>query len=105
MNKKLFAVLKLLLPFVAIAISVLTYYKVEDNGKQKKTDHPYYLYFLAVIGAVILLEILIGLFNEKIRKRILYKAPFLTGVIVFLLLLNYITTKTTMLPTLYFPSL
>ncbi len=105
MKKKLFTVLKLLLPFIAIAISVLVYYKVEDNGKQKKMAHPYYLYFLALVGAVILLEILIGLFNEKIRKRILYKAPFLTGVIVFLLLLNFVTTKTTMLPTLYFPSL
>ena len=58
MKKKLFAVLKLLLPFIAIAISVLVYYKVEDNGKQKKMAHPYYLYFLALVGAVILLEIL-----------------------------------------------
>lgn len=105
MKKKLSTVLKLLLPFLAIAISVLLYYKVENNGKQKAMDHPYYLYFLAVIGGVILLEILIGIFNEKVRKRILHKAPFLTGVIVFLMLLNYITTKTTILPTLYFPSL
>ena len=105
MKKKLFAALKLLLPFIAIAISVLVYYKVEDNGKQKQMDHPYYLYFIAAIGAVIFIEILISFFNEKIRKRILHKAPFLTGVIVFLLLLNYITTKTTLLPTLYFPSL
>ncbi len=105
MKKKLFTVLKLLLPFIAIAISVLVYYQAADNGKQKKTEHPYYLYFIYVLGAVILLEILIGLFNEKIRKRIIHKAPFLTGVIVFLLLLNYITTKTTLLPTLYFPSL
>lgn len=105
MKKKLFTVLKLLLPFIAIAISVLVYYQAADNGKQKKTEHPYYLYFIAVLGAVILIEILIGLFNENIRKRIIHKAPFLTGVIVFLLLLNYITTKTTLLPTLYFPSL
>ena len=105
MKKKLFTVLKLLLPFIAIAISILVYYQAADNGKQKKTAHPYYLFFLGVLGAVILLEILIGLFNEKIRKRIIHKTPFLTGVIVFLLLLNYVTTKTTLLPTLYFPSL
>lgn len=105
MKKKLFAVLKLLLPFIAIAISILIYYNVPNNGKQKQTAHPYYLYFIGVIGAVILLEILIGCFNHNIRKRILHKAPFLTGVIVFLLLLNFITTKTTALPTLYFPSL
>ena len=67
--------------------------------------HPYYLYLLVVIGAVIIIEILIGLFYDKIRQRILHKAPFLTGVIVFLALLNFVTTKTTLLPTLYFPSL
>ena len=105
MKKKLFAILKLLLPFIAIAISVLIYYTVSDNGKQKKTDHPYYLFLLYAIGAVILIEILIGVFNEDIKKRILHKAPFLTGVIVFLALLNFITTKTLLLPTLYFPSL
>ncbi|MBP5492199.1 MAG: ABC transporter permease subunit [Clostridiales bacterium] len=105
MKKKLFAVLKLLLPFLAIAISVLIYYTVSDNGKQKKTDHPYYLFLLYAIGAVILIEILIGVFNIDIKKRILHKAPFLTGVIVFLALLNFITTKTLLLPTLYFPSL
>ena len=105
MRKKLFAVTKLLLPFLAIAISVLLYYFIQDNGKQKKTAHPYYLYLLAVIGGVILLEIVIGFFVKDVQKRILHKAPFLTGVIVFLALLNYVTTKTTMLPTLYFPSL
>lgn len=105
MRKKLFAVSKLLLPFIAIAISVLLYYSIEDNGKQKKTAHPYYLYLLAVIGIVILIEIIAGLFVKSIKKRILHKAPFLTGVIVFLMLLNFVTTKTTMLPTLYFPSL
>ena len=78
MNKKLFTVLKLLLPFIAIAISVLIYYNIENNGKQKKMDHPYYLYLLAVIGGVILLEILIGLFNEKIRKRIIPGNPIPT---------------------------
>lgn len=105
MGKKLFAALKLLLPFVAIAVSFALYYLVEDNGKQKKMEHPYYLWFLAVIGGVIILEIVIGIFNEKIRSRILYKAPFLTGVIVFLAFLNFVTTKTLLLPTLYFPSL
>ncbi|MBR2750018.1 MAG: ABC transporter permease subunit [Clostridiales bacterium] len=105
MRNKLFTVSKLLLPFIAIAISVLLYYYIPNNGKQKQTAHPYYLFFLAVIGSVILIEILIGLFVQSIRKRVIHKAPFLTGVIVFLALLNFVTSKTTLLPTLYFPSL
>lgn len=105
MRNKIYASLKLLLPFVAIAFSILAYYAIKDNGKQKQTEHPYYLFLIGAIGAVILIEIIIGLFNESIRKRIITKAPLLTGAIVFLLLLNIVTTKTTLLPTLYFPSL
>ena len=105
MNKKLYAAIKLVLPFIAIALSILAYYGIANNGKQKQTEHPYYLWLIGAVGALILVEIVIGLFNIDIRKRILSKAPFLTGVIVFLLLLNVVTSKTTLLPTLYFPSL
>lgn len=103
--KKIKFVIRLSLPFIAVIISNLVYYLVKDNGKQKEMAHPYYLYFLYLIAAVILMEYIVAIFNEKIRKRIIYKTPFLTGIIVFLLLLNYITTKTLLLPTLYFPSL
>ncbi|MBO7452931.1 MAG: ABC transporter permease subunit [Clostridiales bacterium] len=105
MNRKLLAFLKLTLPFVAIALSIAAYYGIADNGKQKQTEHPYYLWLIGVVGAVILIEIIIGLFVHSIRSRIIGKAPFLTGVLVFLLLLNVVTSKTTLLPTLYFPSL
>ncbi len=105
MKNKLFIIFKLLLPYLVIAISVLVYYDVKNNGKQKKTEHPYYIYLLIAIGIFIFINILIGIFNKKIRQRVVYKAPFVTGVIVFLLVLNYITSKTLILPTLYFPSL
>lgn len=105
MKNKLFTVLKLMLPFVAIAVSILIYYGVVDNGKQKQMEHPYYLYLITVIGAFILIGILVGFFNQKIWDSIVYKTPFYTGVIAFLLVLNYLTSKTLLLPTLYFPSL
>lgn len=105
MSKRLYPWLKLLLPFVAIAISVLAYYFIADSGKQKKTDHPYYLFLLGAIGAVFLIAVIAGLFKDSIRKDTIERAPLITGAIVFLLLLNIITTKTTLLPTLYFPSL
>ena len=105
MNKKLYALIKLILPFVAIALSIFLYYGISDNGKQKQTEHPYYLYLIGAIGAVVLIEIIVGIFNQSIKTRILSKAPLITGAIVFLMILNVITTKTTLLPTLYFPSL
>lgn len=105
MEKKLFLALKSLLPFFAIAVSILVYYKVDDNGKQKGTQHPYYIYLLALIAVIFAIAILIGIFHKKTRDRVVYKAPFITGVILFLLVLNYLTSKTLLLPTLYFPSL
>lgn len=105
MKNKILAVLKLLLPYLAIAISILAYYIIPGNGKQKMTDHPYYVYFLLAFGICLLIAIIIGAFVSKVRNAVLEKAPFYTGVIVFLLFLNVITSKTLLLPTLYFPSL
>ncbi len=105
MKNKILAVLKLLLPYLAIAISILAYYIIPGNGKQKPTEHPYYIYLLLFLGACLLIAIIIGIFVSKVRSSVLEKAPFYTGVIVFLLFLNVITSKTLLLPTLYFPSL
>ena len=58
-----------------------------------------------MIAILVLIEIVIGVFNRKVLNKIIYKAQFVTGVVVFLTVLNYLTTKTELLPTLYFPSL
>ncbi len=105
MRDKLINIVKLLLPFIALAVSILIYYIIGNNGKQKATNHPYFIWFLVAIAVVYIILCVTGLFIEKILKHILYKAPLLTGVILFLGLLNFLTTKTTILPTLYFPSL
>lgn len=105
MKNKFYTIIKLILPFIAVLLSVIIYYQIPDNGKQKEMNYPYYLYLLYVIAVVIAIEIVLGIFNEKIRNRIIYKAPFLTGFIVFLLILNILTSKLTVLPTLFFPSL
>ena len=52
MKNKLFIIFKLLLPYLVIAISVLVYYDVKNNGKQKKTEHPYYIFHLAAQSSV-----------------------------------------------------
>ncbi|MCR5607579.1 MAG: ABC transporter permease subunit [Lachnospiraceae bacterium] len=105
MREKLLKILKLILPYIAIAVSILVYYKVGDNGKQKQMAHPYYIYFITLIGVLLLIAQIVSIFYSDIRDKVEYKTPFYTGVIVFLLVLNTITTKTTLHPTLYFPSL
>ncbi|MBQ1687772.1 MAG: ABC transporter permease subunit [Lachnospiraceae bacterium] len=93
------------LPFLAILLSVLVYYQIPDNGKQKVMNHPYYLYFIYILGIVLLIEILLGFFWNKVKEHVYEKAPLITGFIVFLAFLNFVTTKTLWLPILYFPSL
>ena len=92
-------------PFLAILLSVLVYYQIPDNGKQKVMNHPYYLYFIYILGIVLLIEILLGFFWNKVKEHVYEKAPLITGFIVFLAFLNFVTTKTLWLPILYFPSL
>lgn len=105
MNNKITSVLKLLLPFPAIAVSILTYYLIENNGKQKLTEHPYYVFFLIAVGVLLLILDLVSIFNTEVRKKMIHSSPFYAGVIAFLMILNIVTTKTLLLPTLYFPSL
>ncbi|MCR5748533.1 MAG: ABC transporter permease subunit [Lachnospiraceae bacterium] len=92
-------VLKSILPLFAVIIASLLYYLPEDTGRQKKMDHPYSIYVFVITLVVYILLLLIQ------REKTLFKAPLFAGVIIFLGLINYVTTKTELLPTLFFPSL
>ncbi|MBQ8515435.1 MAG: ABC transporter permease subunit [Ruminococcus sp.] len=103
--KKYIIMIKLILPVLAVLLSVAAYYGLEDSGKQKTTEHPYYVYLLLIVLALYLLFAIVSIFVKKIRERLVYKAPLAAGTIAFIMFLNTIITKTTLLPTLYFPSL
>lgn len=103
--KRFITVVKLILPLIAVFLSVATYYGLDDSGKQKVTEHPYYVYFILIVLCIYLIFTIASVFIKKLRAKVVHKAPLLTGVIIFICLVNLITAKTTMLPTLYFPSL
>lgn len=105
MNKKFIQLYKLFLPFAAVAIAVFLYYAFENNKKQKAVDHPYFVYLLLVFISLYAAFLLIGIFQKKIRSYLLYKSSLYAGVVLLATLINFITSKTTLLPTLYFPSL
>jgi len=102
--KKSLNILKLLLPLIAAGLTVITYYAVPDSGKQKPTDHPYFVYTVAAAAAVYILFGIVSVFHKKFRSSLAGQAPFITGTVIFLMILNIITTKTELLPILYFPS-
>ena len=103
--KKIHVIIKLILPILAIILSVMTYYGLKDNGEQKATPYPYYIYFVMLILGLYVIVVLAAVFIKRWRKILIYKAPLIAGVLLLLMIINIATSKTTILPTLYFPSL
>lgn len=105
MKEKVLKSIQLILPIVAVLLSAAIYYGISDNGKQKAAAHPYFVYALYIFTGIYLIFVVLSFFLKGLRESIFHKAPLFTGVIVLLSLINFLTTKTTLLPTLYFPSL
>lgn len=103
--KRYITVIKLILPVIAVLFSVAAYYGFDDSGKQKATEYPYYVYLILFVLGIYLILVIASVFIKNLRDKILHKSPLLTGIIVFMAFLNIITAKTTILPTLYFPSM
>ena len=106
MNKKtLFRAGILLLSAIAAeAVAVA----VPDSAKHQPANHPYFAWLIISITLVYFVgAILIHLKNRKTPNEsdLFYRAPFLAGVLLVLNVLNIVTVKTALLPTLYFPSL
>lgn len=98
-------ILKTLLPFLAAAATLAVTFVLPNSQLHPEADHPY---FAIVLIAVCLLTgalFLVGYFLKTFQAHYSEKAPFYTGVICFLCILNILTVKTAVLPVLYFPSL
>lgn len=105
MKKKMINSAILILPILAVALSVILYYGVENNGKQRETAYPYFVWFILLLAGIYVLLLFLSFFIRKLYIRLLHKAPFYTGIMVFITLIEFLTAKTLVLPTLYFPSL
>lgn len=103
--KKISNIIKLILPIAAIILSVLTYYGLEDSGLQKSTPYPYYIYFVLIVLGVYVIAVFTAVFVKRWREKLMYKAPLIAGILLLIMIINIISSKTTLLPTLYFPSL
>ncbi len=98
-NKERF---KLILPIIAGFLAILEYFFMPDyDPSVVKTN--LYPGFLAILLAVYIIALLIGLKYEKVRDRLLYKSNFYTFVFVVLILYDIATLKTGKLDLPYFP--
>lgn len=97
--------IKFVLPVISVFAAILPAVCLADSSLHPKAAHPYFTYFLAAFLLIYLLCAAVGIKKKELLKKVIYKAPFLAGVILFLNLLNLATVKFSLLPTLYFPSL
>lgn len=97
--------IKKLLPLLAIIITLICQIYIEDSDLQTKAEKPYFTYFLLVLLVIYLAVYILSFFNWKLEKHIIYKGSFYTGILFFLNILNLLTLKYAVLPTLFFPSL
>ena len=96
---------KSLLPALAAAITLMTAWLLPDSAQHPTAEHPYFSILIAAILVVTILLFFIGLAAPGFGKKYGVKAPFYTGILLFLCTLNILTVKTVTLPVLYFPSL
>ncbi len=106
MKKTIIYPLLLILSAAAAEVIALA---VPDSPKHQAAAHPYFAWLLPAIVIVYFAVAIIGYFRHRNsaapREGTFYRAPFVAGVILFLNVLNILTAKTAVLPTLYFPTL
>nr|WP_297703020.1 ABC transporter permease subunit [uncultured Butyrivibrio sp.] len=92
-------------PIIGVLIALLVNIIVPNHKKLKYADLPHYRYFLYIALTVTVVLFIIALFNEKVRERYSYRGFFIGGVFAFLTLVDVATSKSMVLPQLYFPSI
>lgn len=97
--------LKTALPTLAAAVGLILARAIPDSPLHPQADAPYFSVILCVVLALTAAALIICIFSQIFRTKYAEKAPFYTGVLLFLSLLNLLTVKTAALPVLYFPSL
>ena len=97
--------LKTLFPVLAAGIALVTDWAIPDSSLHPSANRPYFLLVMAVALALTAVLFLAGFAAPAFQKKYSGKAPFYTGILLFLCVLNILTAKTATLPVLYFPSL
>ena len=94
-----------LLPVLSAAAALACAQVLPDSPLHPAASRPSFSIIAAVVLGITAVLFLIGLLRPAFRGKYAGKAPFYTGVLLFLNVLNILTVKTAAFPVLYFPSL
>ncbi len=94
---------KLIVFISSIILAQLVEFLLPDSPLHKQSQYPYFSFLLW--GILMVYSVWLIAKFVKTRELNLYNAPLLAGVVTFLNVLNIVTAKFALLPTLYFPTL
>ncbi len=96
---------KSILPLIAAVAVLAVTCAVPDSAAHPSAKRPYFALLVVGVALLAAAAFLLGLIRPGFRARYAEKAPFLSGLLTFLCILNLLTAKMATLPVLYFPSL
>jgi len=104
-REKLIRFIKPALVLISTAAAEIVAVGLPDSAKHQKAAYPYFAFFVLAATVLYFLIAVINYGKDKNFDKAFYRAPFFAGTVLFLNILNLVTTKLAVLPTLYFPSL
>lgn len=97
---KSWTLLPVFMTILAIACDVV----IKDVEQLKKVDRPYTIYALIIISVGFFVSSIVSIFSQKYREKYLPKIKFYVVLMAIGNVANLITSKTSWLPVIYFPS-
>lgn len=95
---------RVFLPLAALGVSLMVNLALPAGSNYMPETLPYHTRFLFALMAFFALWAAAGVFNQRARDTLAYKALFLSAAFLLLELYEIITVKLPLLPALYFPA-
>lgn len=94
---------KWIVPIVSI-IALILQIVLKDDASLQTTKVDYYLYVSIAFVVISVVLSIVSYLNTGFGKKFEYVSPLYAGVIAFISVINLLTNKFNVLPTIYFPS-
>ena len=96
--------LKRILPIIGVCLALGQEFCVKNSYLHPQANHAYYKGLLFVLLAVFTISAIVSIFSRKAAKFIEYKGAFFFGVLILIVIINFVTAKRALLPVIFFPS-
>ena len=96
--------ISILMPVIMTLFAIICDYAFEDLNRLKKIEHPYFIYFMVIVGVGFGISGVASLLFSGYGEKYIPKIKFYSVMLLAANAANLITAKTDWLPVIYFPS-